>query len=60
MKDLSYGKDYKYAHNYENGFTDQEFLPEKASGTAFYKPGENTREQDTLIRLRKMWKKYGY
>lgn len=60
MKELDYGKNYKYAHNYENGFTDQEFLPEKASGIAFYKPGENSREQDILSRLKKIWKKYGY
>lgn len=61
MKDLDYGKDYKYAHSYENNFIDQEFLPDEISGTAFYEPGLNTREQADKESLRKKWKgKYGY
>ena len=43
MKDLGYGKDYKYAHEYENNFADEEFLPEELSGKSFYKPGEKKR-----------------
>jgi putative ATPase len=38
MKDIGYGKDYKYAHNYNDGFTDQEYLPEKIKGQVFYEP----------------------
>lgn len=61
MKDLNYGKDYKYAHSYENNFTEQEFLPEELSGTTFYEPGQNAREQADKQSLNKKWKgKYGY
>ncbi len=61
MKDLNYGKDYKYAHSYENNFTEQEFLPDEIKGTAFYEPGQNQREQADKQALNKKWKgKYGY
>ncbi len=61
MKDLDYGKDYKYAHSYENNFIEQEFLPEEIQGTLFYEPGENSREQADKEFLKKRWKgKYGY
>lgn len=61
MKDLDYGKDYKYAHSYENNFTEQEFLPDEIKGTAFYEPGLNAREQADKESLKKKWKgKYGY
>jgi len=61
MKDLDYGKNYAYAHDYENNFVDQEFLPESIKGTALYQPGDNPRENETRNRLRQMWKeKYGY
>lgn len=61
MKEIGYGKDYKYAHNYENNFVTQEFLPEELSGTVFYEPGENAREKATREFLTKRWKqKYSY
>lgn len=61
MKDLDYGKDYKYSHSYENNFAEQEFLPEELSGTTFYEPGQNAREQSDKQSLNKKWKgKYGY
>ncbi|HEX7413253.1 MAG TPA: replication-associated recombination protein A [Bacteroidia bacterium] len=61
MKDLNYGKDYKYAHAYQQNFTEQEFLPEEISNTTFYKPGNNPRENDLRAFLKKLWKdKYGY
>jgi len=61
MKDLSYGKDYKYAHSYEGNFTDMEFLPEKISGTKLYEPSNNAREIEIRNNLKKLWKKkYGY
>ncbi|HLV24510.1 MAG TPA: replication-associated recombination protein A [Moheibacter sp.] len=61
MKDLNYGKDYKYAHSYENNFVEQEFLPEEIKGTTFYEPGLNAREQADKEMLKKKWKgKYGY
>lgn len=56
MKDLGYGKDYKYAHEYENNFVDEEFLPEELKGTSFYKPGKNPRENAIDDFLKKRWK----
>ena len=44
MKDLNYGKNYKYSHNYANNFIAQEYLPEEISGTKIYEPAENNRE----------------
>jgi putative ATPase len=61
MKNLGYGKDYQYAHQYEGNFVDLEFLPEKISGLRFYDPGRNPREAETREVLKKRWKdKYGY
>jgi putative ATPase len=61
MKDLDYGKNYQYAHSFENNFIDQEFLPEKLSGKKFYEPGNNAREAEQRLYLKKLWKeKYGY
>jgi putative ATPase len=61
MKNLGYGKEYKYAHAYEGNFADQEYLPEDLSGTAFYQPQNNAREKETTASLIRNWKgKYGY
>ncbi|MDX1470831.1 MAG: replication-associated recombination protein A [Flavobacteriaceae bacterium] len=61
MKELGYGKDYKYAHNYEGNFVDQEFLPEEIKKTKFYEPGNNKREQAYREFLKRRWKdKYEY
>lgn len=61
MKDLDYGKEYKYAHSYENNFINQEFLPSELTGTTFYEPGLNAREQADKENLHRKWKgKYGY
>ena len=56
MKDLGYGKEYKYAHEFENNFVDAEFLPEEISGTSFYMPGKNQRENAISDFLKKRWK----
>ena len=56
MKDLGYGKEYKYAHEFENNFVEEEFLPEELSGTSFYKPGKNQRENAIGEFLQKRWK----
>lgn len=56
MKDLGYGEDYKYAHNYENNFVEEEFLPDELSGTAFYEPGPNQRENAIKEFLKNRWK----
>ena len=61
MKQLNYGRDYQYAHDYEDNFTDLEYLPEKISGTTFYNPGDNSREKELRDFLKRRWKeKYGY
>jgi putative ATPase len=60
-KSLGYGKDYKYAHNYEGHFVEQEFMPEALSGTTIYKPAENGNEEKFKQQLAKQWhKKYNY
>lgn len=61
MKKLDYGKGYKYAHDYPGNFIDQEFLPEKVSGTKLYDPGDNASESRLRDYLRHCWKeKYDY
>lgn len=61
MKDLGYGENYQYAHNYDNNFAEAEFLPEEIKNTTLYSPGNNQREQAQREFLKKRWKnKYGY
>ncbi|WP_028283859.1 replication-associated recombination protein A [Olleya marilimosa] len=61
MKEIGYGEDYKYSHNYENNFANQEFLPKEVSNTKLYEPGNNAREKAQRDFLRSRWKeKYGY
>lgn len=61
MKDIGYGKEYQYSHNYENNFITQEYLPEKLSGTKLYNPGNNARENELRNYLKNLWMdKYGY
>jgi putative ATPase len=61
MKELGYGEDYKYSHDYANNFAEQEFLPEALTGTVIYEPGNNARENSTREFLKNRWKdKYGY
>jgi len=55
MKNIGYGKDYKYAHSYEGNFTDQDFLPDEIKGTKLYDPGNNARENEAREKLRKLW-----
>ncbi len=56
MKDLGYGKEYKYAHSYEGNFVDQDFLPEKIKTRRFYTPQQNPTEEKILERLKAWWK----
>lgn len=61
MKELNYGKDYQYAHSFEDNFVMLEYLPEQLSGLKFFEPGKNTREQEMRDFLKHRWKdKYGY
>ena len=56
MKDLGYGKEYKYAHSYSGNFITDNFLPEELKGTVFYDPGSNAREEEIRKKLAGMWK----
>ncbi|WP_298154423.1 replication-associated recombination protein A [Flavobacterium sp.] len=61
MKELGYGDDYKYAHDFTNNFVDQDFLPDAIARTKIYDPGNNSRENATRDFLKNRWKdKYGY
>jgi putative ATPase len=61
MKKLEYGKNYQYAHSYENNFAKMEFLPEEIKNSVLYDPGKNAREEELRRFLRERWKeKYGY
>lgn len=61
MKDIGYGKEYKYSHAYEGNFEAQEYFPDSLSGTKLYNPGGNQAERKLRERLKMLWKdKYGY
>ena len=61
MKDLNYGKNYKYAHKFENNFVEMDFLPEEIKNTLIYSPGKNAREEEMRRFLKERWKnKYNY
>ncbi len=61
MKELGYGDGYKYAHDFQGNFAEQEYLPEQLSGTVFYNPGANPSEERARQFLRERWReKYGY
>lgn len=61
MRKLDYGAGYQYAHDYDQHFAEQEYLPTALAGTAFYEPGPNPREEEMRRFLRERWKKkYGY
>ncbi|RZA03930.1 MAG: replication-associated recombination protein A [Sphingobacteriaceae bacterium] len=55
MKNIGYGKDYKYAHGYEGNFVDLDFLPDAIKGTKLYEPGNNPREYESKEKLKKLW-----
>ncbi len=61
MEDMGYGKDYRYAHDYEGNFVNQEFLPDEISGNMLFEPGNNPREEEMRKSLRNKWKsRYRY
>ncbi|MES1214981.1 MAG: replication-associated recombination protein A [Bacteroidota bacterium] len=61
MKSLDYGKGYEYSHSYEGNFSPQEYLPKEISGTKFFDPGKNAREEELRKFLKSLWKdKYNY
>lgn len=60
MKELGYGANYQYSHDYENSFSGQEYLPNEIKGEKLYDPGDNTKENSLRGWLKKLWPKYGY
>lgn len=55
MKQIGYGDNYKYAHDYKDNFVRQQFLPDRIEGTTFYKPQDNARENQILSSLKQHW-----
>ncbi|MGV3559026.1 replication-associated recombination protein A [Larkinella arboricola] len=61
MKQIGYGQNYQYAHDYEGNFTPQDFLPDALKGTKLYEPGQNARENEIRKQLQRWWGDwYGY
>ena len=61
MKELGYGDEYKYSHDFDNNFAEQEFLPDELQNQVLYEPGNNAREKELRSFLKNRWKdKYGY
>ena len=58
MKDLNYGQDYKYPHDYPGNFVEQPYLPEELKEKKFYQPQQNAQEVKILERLKAWWRKY--
>ena len=56
MKELDYGKNYKYAHDFEGNFAEQEFMPAGLEGRRFYEPGNNPKEAEIARRIASLWK----
>ena len=56
MKDMGYGQDYKYSHDFNNNFAAQQFLPDKLANSRFYKPQENGSEKKSAEWLKFLWK----
>lgn len=56
MKELDYGKNYKYAHSFENNFVQQDYVPKEIKGRQFWKPQQNASESKIVEWLRKLWK----
>ena len=60
MKELGYGDDYKYSHDYEGNFANQEFMPVEIANTKLYEPGANAKENSIRAYLKTLWTKYRY
>jgi putative ATPase len=61
MKQLGYGKEYQYAHDYNGNFSQQNYLPDDLQGHKLYEPGQNPREQEIARALKAWWGDwYGY
>ena len=58
MKDLDYGKDYRYAHSYMGNFIKENYMPDELKGKIFYEPGDNQREKEIRERLKGLWDEF--
>lgn len=58
MKELGYGENYKYAHDFPGHFVDQEFMPKGLEGKVFYEPSDNRHENNLKAYLQACWPKY--
>lgn len=56
MKDLGYGENYQYAHNYTDNFVRENYFPDEMKNTQFFRPGDNPREEEMRKRLDNLWK----
>ncbi|MDD6210692.1 MAG: replication-associated recombination protein A [Bacteroidales bacterium] len=56
MKEMGYGKEYKYAHDYENHFIEQQYLPKELKSKSIWKPQESPAEVKLIAYLQKLWK----
>jgi putative ATPase len=56
MKDLGYGENYQYAHNYKDNFVRENYFPDELEATQFFRPGDNPREEEMRKRLDNLWK----
>ena len=56
MKQIGYGKEYKYPHDYENNFVKENYMPEELKNSQFYFPGSNGHERNLKERLKLLWK----
>jgi putative ATPase len=60
MKEIGYGKNYKYAHSYEGSFAEQDFLPKEIKNERIYHPQKNPAEMKIMERLQQWWgKRFG-
>ena len=57
MKDLDYGKEYKYAHDYPGSFVQQDYMPEKLKNKTLWKAQDNQQEAKLRERMEQLWKK---
>lgn len=55
MKELGYGKDYQYSHQFPGNFVDQEYLPDEITGTNFFEAGSSGKEQEIESKIRQLW-----
>jgi putative ATPase len=57
MKDLDYGKEYKYSHEFDGHFVEQQYLPDNLKDKLYYKPADLGEEKNIRERLNRLWKK---